>query len=1032
MPSLKRSAVASSTSEPVGRRHVRLPWREWHWSLAALLLALPALSPAADAAHEDVIPGWQWHLVANRDGAPPYIRTIAQSPDGYLWIGSHYGVYRFDGVRFQAMPPSSEAPLQSSDVSTLLAGADGHVWAGHDWGGLSVLKGDTHDIVKEPYLATVPLLRANGAGTTWAVAANGKRIALARLTDGRWSIQAQAPMGYMMDATVGKDGSLWYIVDDRLAFISTSATVAHILPSSLPEATLAGDSAGQPWLITRERLTPLSLPPPSRINGALGQGIAKPAAVKVGAVVFDGTKDFWAIEDDALLRRYHIDEDGHTIRMTGSWRSPYQLSNPSYGLRQVPMLVDREHNLWIGASQGLLRFSRASFTLVAGATAASSNWTIPYGALTDARGDVWTWRRGEVSRMAPNGSAVKYPITASAMDFTPCPAASGGVWMPRDAHTLVLVGGPAKRTIRLTGKNPLAGLMPGDCAEDSRGRLWADGSGGLRLLGPGGQTMVSLGEDSGYQVMNMVALDHGQMVAYVGHGSLWRSDGTHAVKLWDEKAVTLGGIEVMVRADGGLLLGGDRGIARYDGHRFITLSSQRFPYLAATTGIAQTPQGETWLQTSHGVVRLSTADMRHAFDDPRFPLKPQIFTMDDGLPGAATFFNLSNVNADRYGHIWFTTDNGIARHDAQQRWNLAPPPVIITGVEVGNEHRSVSRRLTLPPGAGRIRIDFTALSFADPARVQFRYRMQGIDTDWIDPGTERSASYTHLPPGTYTFQVIASNNEGVWNRTGATIELVEPALFYQTCWFRGLLAAIAMLAVWAGYRWRLGVVAGRLREHAAQRAQERERVARDIHDTLLQSIQGLVLRFQSVAGKMPGNDPNRALLETTLDRADELIAQGKERVHGLRDDDRPLSLLDLIREQVDEAPFPLDVRRQINLSGAPVEVHSAVALEIREIVGEALFNAARHAEAGTISVEIVYGAKALAVAVNDDGVGMDRAAPSTSEGYGLFSMRGRAEGIGGALTITPGMAGGTRIALSVPARRAYVDRPFWWTRRSVR
>lgn len=1000
---------------------------------AALLSMLLPLSSMLHAAGNDAIPGWQWHLVPTRDGIPPMVRSIAQTPDGYLWLGSYYGIYRFDGIHISPIPPSSEQPLQSSDVGTLLPTSDGQLWAGHDWGGLSVVKGETHTIVTEPYLATVPLLRTNAAGVSWAATANGKRIALARLIGKRWKIWAYQPMGYLMGAVVGQDGSLWFIVNDRLLLASaTDHRVIHIPTESLPDAALVLDGEGQPWLVTRNALRRLSSPLSPGSNKALGPAIVKPIARKTGTVAFDGTHDFWAIEDDALLSRYHIGEDGRSLRRIGSWRSPYQLSNPSFALNETPMFVDREHNLWIGTSQGLLRFSHAAFTVVAEAVATSNNWTLPYGVLTDRRGDVWSWQESRLSKMAPDGSMVPYPTPPSGINFVACPGVEGGVWMPRDSHTLTLIGGPARRTIALMGPAPLARVMKGDCAEDSRGRMWSDEIDGLYILGPGPKRKAALGEDTGYQVQNMIAIDGGQMIAYVGHGSLWKTDGTHASKLWDEKAITLGSVEVMVRDGAGLLLGGDRGIARYDGHRFATLSSLRFPFLATTTGIARTRQGETWLQGSHGVVRLRTADLERAFDDPDFVLKPQIFTMDDGLPGTAIFLNLTNINADQFGHVWVTTDNGIARHDPDQHWHLAPPPAVITGASADNVTYKPRPRLVLPPGAGRIRIDFTALSFADPARVRFRYRLVGVDPDWVDPGDERSASYTHLPPGTYTFQVNASNNEGVWNGTGATIELVEPALFYQTWWFRGLLAAIAMIAVWAGYRWRLGVVARRLREHAAQRAQERERVARDIHDTLLQSIQGLVLRFQSVAGKMPGNDPNRALLETTLDRADELIAQGKERMHGLRDDDRPLSLSDLIREQVDEAPFPLDVHRQLNLSGAPVEVHSSVALEIREIVGEALFNAARHARAGTISVEIVYSAKALAVAVNDDGVGIDHAAPSTSDGYGLVSMRGRAEGIGGALTITPGIAGGTRIALRVPARRAYVGRPFWWTRGSVR
>lgn len=997
--------------------------------VAALMLA-GLLPPAAiGAAPDDVIPGWQWHMVSNRDGVPPMVRAITQTPDGYLWLGSYYGIYRFDGVHILPLPPSSEKPLQSSDVGSLLASADGRLWAGHDWGGLSVIQGNSHSIVPEPYLATVSLLRANASGASWAVTANGKQITLARLIDHHWVVWAHQPMDYMTNAAVGRDGSLWFTAGPHLMLASaTSHAVIRIPSESLANATLTVDGQGQPWLVTRDSLRRLTFPPASLPAKALGPIIPKPRAAKTGTVVFDGAQDFWAIEDDKLIRRYHIETDGKTLHVTGTWHSPYQLSNPSFALSQTPMFVDREHTLWIGTSRGLLRFSHAAFTLTAPAIASASNWQIPYGVQTDAKGDVWQWHGGKLSKAARDGSMIEQPGADPSIDFAPCRAAVGGVWVARDNHTLMLIGGAAPRTISLSGRHPLSPIVGGDCTEDSRGRLWADQLDGLHLLGPGQQRKVALGEDTGFQVSNMVPLDDGWIAAYVGHGSLWLTDGTRARKLWDEHAVTLGFIEVMVRVGGQLLMGGDRGIARYDGHRIVTLTSRRFPFLATTTGIAQTPSGETWLQTSKGVIHLATADLNHAFDDPGALLHPRIFTMEDGIPGTALFLNMTNVNADRFGHVWVTTDNGIARHDADQHWNLAPPPVVITGLTAGNLSYAPGAPLTLPPGAGRIRIDFTALSFADPSRLRFRYRMSGIDSDWVNPGDERSASYTSLPPGTYTFQVMAANSEGVWNRQGASITLIEPALFWQTWWFRGALAIIAALTGWALYRWRLGIVSRRLREHAAQRAQERERVARDIHDTLLQSIQGLVLRFQSVAGKMPVADPNRELLETTLNRADELIAQGKERVHGLRDDDRPLSLPDLIGEQFDEAPFPLDMERRFTVSGIPVDVHTSVALEIREIVSEALFNAARHAKAGEICVGIDYGTRALEITITDNGIGIPPSAAGIGHGYGLIGMRGRAESIGAVLTIKAGLEGGTRVTLHVPARRAYVAVPSWWRR----
>jgi signal transduction histidine kinase len=1013
--------VASSNSDPGA------PWRRWRAGFAALLV-LVAVAPALWAEPGEGLPGWQWHWVTNRDGVPPLVRAIAQTPDGTLWIGSYYGIHRFDGVHIQPVSPSSEAPRQSIDVAALLAGGDGRLWVGHDWGGLSVMQGTRHTIVEQPYLATVPLLRANAAGITWAVASNGKGVNLARLIGGRWVIWARQPMGFMMDAAVARDGSLWFILDNRLLWAAAgSHAISLVLPRLATGGTLALDGGGQPWLITRGGLYRL-VPPTAGRGPALGPLLAKPMAPRLGTAIFDGTSDLWVIEDDTWLARYHIEGQGRALRATGRWHSPFPLSNSSFVLSQTPMFIDREDNLWIGTGRGLLRFSHAAFTTVTSPVTSSALGAVPYGTLVDGRGDLWLWRERALSSIGADGSPRAHRLPPAARPFAPCPGFRGGVWVPRDDHTMMLIGGPAPRTIPLAGGHALSRLIPGDCAEDSRGRLWIDqADNGLNLLGPGPHGKVPLGEDSAYPVLNMVAMENGRMAAYVGHGSLWLTDGTHSTRLWDDKAITLGSIEVMVRAGGQLLLGGDRGLARYDGHRFATLSSQRFPFLANTTGIATTRQGETWLQTSRGVIRLRSADLARAFDDPALGLTPQTFTMSDGLPGTAALFNLSNVNADPQGRIWVTTDSGIARHDPDQAWRLPSPPVAITGLSAGNATYAPAPRVILPPASGRVRVAFTALSFANPDLVRFRYRMQGVDPDWIEAGGERSASYTDLPPGPHRFEVIAANGEGVWNRQGAAIELVQRPTLGQTWWFRAACLAAGLALLWGLYRWRMQAAQRHMREQAAQRAQERERVARDIHDTLLQSIQGLVLRVQAVALKMARDDANRALLETTLDRADELIAQGKERVLGLRDDDRPATLPDLLGQQLEEAPFPVEVERVLTLQGQGAPLRSSATAEIREIVGEALFNAARHAGATRVTVDVTYAARALDVVVQDNGVGLPRHdAGKEPQGFGLVGMRGRARSIGAALTIGTGPGGGgTRIHLRVPATRAYAVVPLW-------
>jgi signal transduction histidine kinase len=338
-----------------------------------------------------------------------------------------------------------------------------------------------------------------------------------------------------------------------------------------------------------------------------------------------------------------------------------------------------------------------------------------------------------------------------------------------------------------------------------------------------------------------------------------------------------------------------------------------------------------------------------------------------------------------------------------------------------------SGSIALRPQTRDLQIDYTALSFTAPEKMRFRYRLLGYDNAWHDAGTRRQAFYTELPPKNYRFQVIASNNDGVWNETGASVSLSIAPTFYQTRWFAGLCIAAVAAIVWLLLTVRGKQIEMRMRLRLEERVLERERLARDLHDTFLQSMQGLVLRFHAVMTRLPEDGAARRMMEQALTRADEVITEGRARVYDLRQsaqvtDDLPQALTAVGEER---AAQTTNTKFRVVIEGAPRPLHPVVREEAYRIGAEALINAFRHSAAANIDVHIEYGRKELAVRVADDGRGYDVAVlgDAVSRGhFGLAGLRERAQRIRAQLEVSSRPGAGSAVELRVPASIAYANK----------
>jgi signal transduction histidine kinase len=484
-----------------------------------------------------------------------------------------------------------------------------------------------------------------------------------------------------------------------------------------------------------------------------------------------------------------------------------------------------------------------------------------------------------------------------------------------------------------------------------------------------------------------------------------------------------------------ILIGGDSGMARLRHGRISTLGQDRLDALRGISGIIRSPDGMVWVNSSLGIVRIADDELDKALVEPRHPVEYRLFDSLDGLHGVALQASISStVGRDQDGRLWFATNQGVSSIDPSHvHRNRTAPPVIIRALDVNGMAYPAQGDVRLPQGTGNIRIQYTATSLTVPERVRFRYRLKGIDDRWQEAGNRREAFYTNLPPGKYHFQVIASNDDGVWNRQGAIVNFHIPPLFYQTRWFLTLciLAAIATMAGSCMLRVRHAAMRARFR--IEERLAERERIARELHDTLLQATQGLVLRFQAVAEKIPPSDPVRALIDRTLDRADDVLAEGRDRVKGLRASadfvqDLPCAFAALGEELLGE-----DSRRfEVVVEGAVRMLEPMVREELYRIGYEATANAVQHAEADRIELELDYGVDEFRLRVRDNGRGIDDDVLETGGKpghWGLSGMRERAVKIGATLDIWSRPHSGTEVDVRLPAAIAYCSGVSTWTTR---
>ncbi|MRW92496.1 hypothetical protein GJ699_21080 [Duganella sp. FT80W] len=986
---------------------------EVKYLLYTLCLIVTTGFAGAQPAAQTKWPYWHTSMVHTawykRDGAPTVNFQMTQDDRGMLWFAATDGVYRFDGVRFERLSAIDGNKLKSNNTNGILA-VGSALWVGYNFGGVSVFdQGKVRYYGKEEGLPehTVYQIRRSRSGVMWLSTADG----LYRLERERWrrvGLEAGLPPAEykarfepLDDGTivVANSAGVYRSTRDGRQFhqiaISDKYEVMQIRADGV---VLLADHAAQlfRYSVDSEQITPIILP-----------DIKLP-----GSARFDGRGALWVNAEGKLNLL------GPDMRVQRSFTSPENLS----GNITYDFFTDRESNVWIATENGIDRIRESRLNVIdlypkifgwisVQADLSGVTWVSSYSATHSWSGNTYGLR--------PDGSWIEglaHNVSASTR------AADGSIWF-----------GSAESLWRLQNGQwqswPLAADLRGHdvqaIAMDAQARLWVsvqgkgvfvfhDGQwqagGGIKSLS--GRPAISIYADKdlvwfGYPANHMALLDGATLREY------GPTDG-----------LEIGNVTAMARHRSGLFVGGDQGMAVFDGNRFATMLDGEGQSLGGISSLLSTRGNELWFHGADGIVRIGDAELTSSALG-KHRINPEYFNYLDGHTGKpAQMRPLAELSEAADGRLWYATSGSVGWIDPNHIVrNTLPPVSQVTGLRTDHQNYPAVPGLVLPKHTTNIELDFTAAALSIPERVRFRFRLVGLDKDWRDAGSRRAAFYTNLDPGNYHFEVMAANEDGVWSSTPGSLDFrVEPA-FMQTVWFKLLCVALALSLIALWYWWRMTLMTRRVAERLGERLRERERIARTLHDSFLQSVQALMMQFDLIRYSLSATDPAQKKIEHALDSAGQVLEEGREQVLALRlnhelsgDLESALSGLGQILAPRHQSRFTL------RMHGTPRPLRAMAAAEAYAIAREAMLNAFRHAQSDEVIVELRHTARQFTLQVSDRGRGMSaeiRERGHRPGHWGLTGMRERAQDAGGTLEVHSEEGRGTRITLRLPERRAY-------------
>lgn len=1004
----------------------------WFGRVVAIVVAALLISAPAHALDPD-LKIRQLHRTSwtARDGLGfGGIRAMTQTPDGFLWFGTARGLYRFDGVRAE---PIGVDRLPRSGVTALAVDSHGDLWIGLTDARIARMRrGEivVFDIPTTGMKSFVLYIVPDPDGSIWATTRDqvhhfdGHQW---RGIDDPWPLAAPtwSDPGGVWALEIARDGTVWSKNVENLYYLRRGATAFEQAPGyDGGFGDFARDVDGRLWTADSTNGRFYALPdlktgepvPPPDLRAAVPHSM-------VGVIRMDRDRTIWNANRVTrhLYRSGPPESPGEPDRFTAAEGLP----------SDVPVVVfeDHEGSVWVAAETGVTRFRNPVVVV---------------------ENDIRLRVQVEMLAATPDAVFVYSGMRARVPDPNPDGDPGGRLFRIRPGQAPEVADPNIGQLTAMTG-SPNGSLV---ISRDDGLFYWKDGRATRIQVPPTLQDahvvnlsattdalIVSFHREGVYRYAGgewtditppQLRAQEGASVATDADGAVWMFYSRNRAVRWKEGQLTehvlaIGETTATLPDRDGMIFVGDHGMARFNGSGFEYITGTRVPLLSQCFGVVRSSDDSIWVLTSGGILRIDRASLLKAFADTDAPLEYRLFDAEDGFNVAvpSSSFN-THLIAGPDGYLWFLMETQVGRIDpARIAPNPIPPPPVILGVTANARAYEAKQDLALPAGTSQLAIEYTAPGAAIPERVRFRYRLEGVDEDWIDAGSRRQAFYTNLPAGPHRFRIVAFNNDGQPNSTEASLSFTIEPTFIQSIWFRLLLAVSAAGLAWVTYRVLLNLHTARLQERFEIRIAERERIARELHDTLLQSVQGLILRFDSVSVRVPADSELYAPAREAVQRAAAVVAEGRDRVRELRTTTRQdlgQAINDVAQEIIQDDALRFTLKEQGNQRA----LRALVVDELLQIAREALHNAVQHAHATTVEATVAYSDTELLVEIRDDGVGLPPSVVVEEEKpghYGLIGMHERARRIGGRLRIHSREGGGTAITVTVSSATAYRDRP---------
>ena len=954
---------------------------------------------------------------------------IAQTSDGFLWFLSLPGdLYRFDGVRIG--PWQLPAATSINKVKNIFADHKGGLW---------VL--GSHEIV--------------------------------RLKEGVVTSHFDLEGTMFEGISEDPDGSLWVAHEDKdspLCHITERAVKCFGKSDGIPIPNIdvvLGDGRGGFWLGGATALVHWHLGESEKYQlegvkaigigiqsvargsdgtvwvGILGEGPGGLRQLKNGAMKafvtpnFDGTKiavtsmlfdhdgNLWVGTDAKGLFRIHGDAVEHYGRTEG-------LSGDAVWA----LFEDREGIVWAGTTSGIDSFRNpaiATFSEVEGLG------SLPAGVLASRDGSIWVAnggsldriRNGTVSSIRRKNGLPGEQVTRMLEDH------AGNLWMGVDDGLYLFEDG---RFRPIPGSNHQQLGMVIGLIEDIDGNIWAECRGETPKL-------VRIRDFRAIEEISPPRLPTAWKLAPDPHGGIWIATKKGDLVLFREGAPQKFPLnstaknpsphEIIAQENGSVIGAFDDGLMEFRQGKVQRMTTKNGLPCNEVISLIEDNAMRWWLYTRCGVVEIPDSELERWWKNPETVVESRTYDRFDGAQPNVAAFNSAARSID--GRVWFASGVVVqALNPSTLPQKAIPAETYIESVTVDRRQFPATASLTIAPHPRDLQVDYTSPTFTIPQRVRFRYRLDGYDHDWHEAGSRRQAFYTDLRPGKYSFRVIACNSDGEWDASPAKLDFSITPAYYQTNWFRVLCVAFFLALLWAAYRWRVRQLHHQFEITLDARVGERTRIARELHDTLLQSFHGVLLRFQTAFQLLPERPVEaKEKLGSAIDQAAEAITEGRDAVQGLRDSTTEVNDLALaistLGEDLAADASNLRPSFRVAVEGESRNLHPILRDETYKIAAEALRNAFSHAQAREVEVELRYDNDQFRLRVRDDGKGIDPAilAAKGSQGhYGLPGIRERAKIMGAKLTVWSEVDAGTEVELRVPAGIAYTTgrKPSWFSR----